>query len=222
MANLTLVIGDQNLSSWSLRPWILLRHLQLPFRQVKLKLHSDAPGAEKEGYAGEFRHRIAQYSPAGRVPVLLHDDLHIWDSLAICEYLNELTQGGAWPQDAKLRAHARAVSAEMHSGFAALRELWSMNTTARNLDVPLNAAGLANVRRIDELWSDCRQRYATRGPWLFGSYSVADAMYAPVVLRFNGYGAKLSTAATEYFTTVMTDAAMKQWITEARAEVALP
>jgi glutathione S-transferase len=220
MANLTLVIGDQNLSSWSLRPWILLRHLQLPFRQIKLKLHSDALGAEDNGYAAEFRRRLAEYSPAGRVPVLLHDDLPIWDSLAICEYLNELTQGSAWPQDAKLRAHARAVSAEMHSGFAALRELWSMNTTARDLEVPLNAAGMANVSRIDELWSDCRRRYGSLGPWLFGSYSVADAMYAPVVLRFNSYGAKLSTTAREYFATVLADAEMKRWIADAQAEVA--
>jgi glutathione S-transferase len=220
MANLTLVIGDQNLSSWSLRPWILLRHLQLPFQQIKLKLHSDAPGAEEEGYAAEFRRRIAQYSPAGRVPVLVDNDVYIWDSLAICEYLNELAQGRAWPQDGKLRAHARAVSAEMHSGFAALRELWSMNTTGLHLDVPLSAAGLANVRRIDELWSDCRRRYGHLGPWLFGSYSVADAMYAPVVLRFNSYGAKLSTAASEYFATVMADAEMKRWIADAQAEVA--
>ena len=222
MPALTLIIGDHNLSSWSLRPWILLKHLGLPFQQIKLTLHSDAPGAEQDGYAREFRRRIAEYSPAGRVPVLLHDGLKIWDSMAICEYLNELSGGAAWPADTAQRAHARSVSAEMHSGFQALRQLWSMNTLGRDLQVPLTQLAATDVSRISQIWTDCRASASDQGPWLFGRYSIADAMYAPVALRFNTYGAKLPARAAEYLATVLGDPPMQQWFAEAAAEIASP
>ena len=123
------------------------------------------------------------------MPVLIDDELHVWDSLAIVEYLNEKVQGRAWPSDSAARAHARSVSAEMHSGFAALRQTWSMRALGTNPDVPLTPAAASDVARIDELWNECRRQYGAQGPWLFGEYSIADAMYAPVVLRFNHYGA---------------------------------
>ncbi len=206
---LTLVIGDKNLSSWSLRPWLLLRHLGLDFEEVRLPL--DTP---------RFRDEIGRYTPSRRVPVLLDGPLGIWDSLAICEYLDEKTGGRAWPEDAAARAHARSVSAEMHSGFAPLRTAWTMQAAVRGLDVPLSPSAQADVARIDEIWSACRARYAPLGPWLFGRYSIADAMYAPVALRFNTYGARLSQGAQDYFASTMQDPHLQEWIRGAEHELA--
>ena len=206
---LTLVIGDQNLSSWSLRPWMLLRHLGLDFEEVRLPL--DTPS---------FRDEIGRYSPSRRVPVLLDGDLAIWDSLAICEYLDEKTGGRAWPVEAAARARARSVSAEMHAGVAALRTAWTLRAAERGLDVPLSPTALADVARIDEIWSTCRAGCAGHGPWLFGRYSIADAMYAPVVLRFNTYGARLSHGAQGYFASTMQDAHLQEWIRGAEHELA--
>jgi glutathione S-transferase len=207
---LTLVIGDRQLSSWSLRPWILLRHLGIPFEEISLRL--DTP---------RFHEEIGRYSPAGRVPVLLDGALAIWDSLAICEYLNERVEGAAWPDAPDERALARAISAEMHSGFAALRSRWSLRAADTGLEVPLDDAGRADLARVEAIWSDCRTRSAPRGPWLFGArYSIADAMYAPVVLRFNSYGATLSPAARAYFEHAMTDQHLLDWIRGAHEEIA--
>lgn len=205
---LKLVIGDKNLSSWSLRPWLLLRHLGLDFEEISLPL--DTP---------RFRDEIVRYSPAHRVPVLLEGGLRVWDSLAICEYLHEKSGGRAWPGEAAARAHARSVSAEMHSGFAALRTAWSMRAAVRGLDVPPGPAAETDIARIDEIWCDCRARYATEGPWLFGRYCIADAMYAPVALRFDTYGARLSAAAGEYFATVLRDPHLQEWVRGAELEV---
>lgn len=209
---LTLVIGDKNLSSWSLRPWLLLKHFDVEFREIRLKL--DTP---------EFRSQVRQYSAALYVPVLIEDELHIWDSLAIAEYLNEKLGGRAWPTDPKLRAHARSISAEMHSGFSTLRQTWPMKATGRNPHVPLPPAGRADVARIAEIWQDCRTRHAALGPWLFGTFSIADAMYAPVVLRFNHYGDDtlgLSKPARAYFEHVLQDPNMRSWIRDAEQELA--
>ena len=206
---LTLVIGDKQLSSWSLRPWILLRHLDVPFREIGLQL--DTPG---------FASAIRQYSAAARVPVLIDGELHVWDSLAIVEYVNEKTSGRAWPADSAARAHARSISAEMHSGFSALRQHWPMKAASTQLQIALPPAGQSDVARIDDLWQELRSRYAKAGPWLFGSYSAADAMYAPVVLRFNSYGAQLSETSAAYAAHVLRDPAMIEWIDGARAEIA--
>jgi glutathione S-transferase len=151
--------------------------------------------------------------------VLIDGDRHIWDSLAIAEYLSEQSGAQGWPTDPAKRAHARSVSAEMHSGFSALRQLWPMQAMAR-LVVPPTAAAASDIARIDALWQDCRARYSNEGPWLFGSYCIADAMYAPVVLRFNTYGAKLSTAANAYIQQTMSDAHMQEWLRDAQREVA--
>jgi glutathione S-transferase len=207
MRRFTLVIGNKNYSSWSLRAWIALRHLGLEFDELQIRL--DTP---------ETHEALERYAPSARVPVLRSDDLTVWDSQAICEFAAELT-GRGWPQPLEARAVARAVSAEMHSGFATLRSLWPMNARARNRRTAMTAALAADVERIDEIWNDCRHRFGSGGPWLFGAdYTIADAMYAPVVLRFNTYGARVSETARWYMATVLEDAALQEWITAARAE----
>lgn len=206
---LSLVIGNRQLSSWSLRPWLVLRHLGVPFREIPLTL--DVPA---------FAPSIRQYSPAGRVPVLIDGDVAVWDSLAIIEYSNEKSGGRAWPADPAQRAHARSISAEMHSGFSTLRKHWPMQAASIGLRVPLPSEGQEDVARIDEIWRDCRNRYGDVGPWLFGSYSAADAMYAPVVLRFRSYGASVSSESAAYMEQTLSDAALKEWLAGAQAEVA--
>lgn len=206
MSELTLVIGDRNYSSWSLRAWILMRHLELPFEVVHVRL--DTP---------EFKDEIARHGPTGRVPVLKHHDLVVWDSLAICEYVAELT-GKGWPEDARARAVARSVCCEMHSGFANLRLEWPMNARARNRHTVMTPGLEADVDRIDEIWMDCRRRFGAKGPWLFGEYTVADAMFAPVVLRFNTYRAQLSDMARWYVATALADPALQEWVLAAQEE----
>ncbi|HWZ64819.1 MAG TPA: glutathione S-transferase family protein [Steroidobacteraceae bacterium] len=207
MARVTLVIGNKNYSSWSLRAWIALRHLGLEFDELQIRLNTP-----------ETHEALERYAPSARVPVLRSGELTVWDSQAICEFAAELT-GRGWPQPPEARAVARAVSAEMHSGFATLRSLWPMNARARNRRTAMTAALAADVERIDEIWNDCRHRFGSGGPWLFGAdYTIADAMYAPVVLRFNTYGARVSETARWYMATVLEDAALQEWITAARAE----
>jgi glutathione S-transferase len=206
MSELHLIIGNKNYSSWSLRPWVLMRHLGLTFRETVVPL--DRP---------ETRQQIAQYGPSGRVPVLHHGPLVIWDSLAICEYLAEIS-ARAWPAAQPARAVARSVAAEMHSGFTSLRSEWPMNARACGRRTPVTPELAADIARIDAIWSHCRQQFGQAGRWLFGSYTAADAMYAPVVLRFNTYGAQLSQTAASYVATALEDPALQDWITAARGE----
>ena len=206
MNDLLLAMGNKNYSSWSLRPWMLLKHLGLPFEERVLQL--DTP---------QFASEVAGLSPTRRVPVLRHGELWIWDSLAICEYACELA-GRGWPQDRAARAVARSACAEMHSGFEALRSQWPMNARATGRRTPPDAARDANVARIQQLWAECRTRFGARGPWLFGEYSVADAMYAPVVLRFRTYGAQPGGAAAAYVETALADPHLQSWIAAAAAE----
>jgi glutathione S-transferase len=207
MSELTLVIGNKNYSSWSLRPWLLMKHLGVSFREHLIQLSVESTRGE-----------IDKQGPSGRVPVLRDGELCVWDSLAICEYIAEL-KGSGWPKDAKARAVARSVAAEMHSGFVNLRSQWPMNARARNRSTPMTPTLEADVKRIDDLWTDCRRRFgAGKGPWLFGEFSVADAMYAPVVLRFNTYGAQLSATAREYLNAVLEDRYVKEWMGAAEQE----
>jgi glutathione S-transferase len=203
---LTLVIANRNYSSWSLRAWLALKYAGVAFEEIVIPL--DTPATRDE---------IERYSPSGRLPVLRVDQLAVWDSLAICEYIHELT-GRGWPAAPAARATARAISAEMHSGFATLRSLWPMNARARNRRTATTAALAADVERIDEIWNDCRHRFGGGGPWLFGEYSIADAMYAPVVLRFNTYGARISDTARWYMASVLEDTALQQWLQAAKQE----
>jgi glutathione S-transferase len=206
MAPLTLVIGNKNYSSWSLRAWLLMRHVGIDFEEILVRLDT-----------ADTRESLEQHGPSGRVPVLRHGALAVWDSFAICEYVAELT-GRGWPRSREARAVARSVCAEMHSGFTTLRSLWPMNARARNRRSVVTAALEADVERIDELWNDCRGRFGVGGVWLFGEYSVADAMYAPVVLRFNTYGARISQTARWYMASVLEDAALQEWLQAAKQE----
>ena len=206
MDELLLTIGNKNYSSWSLRPWILMKHLGLAFHERLMPL--DTP---------EFARDIAAASPTRRVPFLKHGELLIWDSLAICEYVCELA-GRGWPPDRRARAVARSVCAEMHSGFSILRSQWPMNARADNRHTAQNPERSADIARIEDLWADCRARFGGGGPWLFGDYSVADAMYAPVVLRFRTYGARLRETSAAYVATVLADAPMRDWLKSAAAE----
>jgi len=206
MEPLTLVIGNKNYSSWSLRPWLLLKHVGVPFEEIVIVLN-----------AARTREQIERHGPSGRVPVLRHGSLRVWDSLAICEYVAELT-GKGWPLPREARAVARSVCAEMHSGFTTLRSLWPMNARARNRHTAVTVALEADVERIDEIWNDCRGRFGSGGPWLFGEYSIADAMYAPVVLRFNTYGARISQTARWYMASVLEDGALQEWLQAAKHE----
>lgn len=203
--SLTLVIGNKNYSSWSLRPWLLMKHAGLEFKEVQIRLH--VPGHTAE---------ILKYNPAGRVPTLIDGELHIWDSIAICEYIAEKT-GFGWPKQPAARAHARSVSAEMHSGFQDLRNQCPFNARARKR-VPQTPELVHDVRRVDDIWRDCRERHSAAGPWLFGGFTIADAMFAPVALRFNTYGIEVSVSSAAYVETVLADRHVADWMRAAQAE----
>jgi glutathione S-transferase len=206
MSELLLTIGNKNYSSWSLRPWIFMKHVGLAFDERLIPL--DTP---------EFARDIVAISPTRRVPILQHGSLLVWDSLSICEYASELA-GRGWPADRATRAVARSVCAEMHAGFSILRSQWPMNARASGRRTAVNPERSADVARIEDLWADCRTRFGSEGPWLFGDYSVADAMFAPVVLRLRTYGAHLRQSSEEYVATVLSDAHMRDWLAAAEAE----
>ncbi len=207
MSELQLVVGSRNYSSWSLRPWLLMKHLGLDF--IELQFELDTP---------EFEAEIAKLSPTGRVPVLMHGAIRVWESLAICEYVSELAGGRGWPRDAGQRAQARSIAAEMHSGFAALRAACPMNARASGRRVPMTPSLERDLRRIDAIWSGCRRDYGDLGPCLFGGFSIADAMFAPVVLRVRCYGLPLSELAQRYQETMLSDMHLIEWIEASRRE----
>lgn len=201
MSALTLVIGTCNYSSWSLRPWLLLRQLGVEFSARQY--HFGTP---------EFESEVPKLSPTRLVPVLIHGERHIWESLAICEYVSELAGGRGWPADAGTRAVARSVATEMHAGFHALRATCPMNARATGRRVPMTPPLEQDLRRIDSVWSGCRRDHGERGPFLFGEFSVADAMYAPVVLRIRSYGLPLTELAARYQQTMLDDRHLREWI----------
>lgn len=205
---LTLYIGNKNYSSWSLRPWLLMRQLGLPFEERKLALDSEA-----------FYREIATVSPAHRVPVLVADGFAVWDSLAIAEFLADAHPDlGVWPDDPRARARARSVCAEMHSGFSALRSQLAVNIEARLPGALWNLEVQADIDRIASMWSTLRAEHAAGGPFLFGRFSAADAFYAPVITRFDTYGVELDPACEEYRKAVHALPAMREWIAAALEE----
>lgn len=213
IARPVLVIGNKNYSSWSLRPWLLLRQHRIAFDEMRLPL--DTP---------QFASGIRRWSPSGRVPVLQHGDLTVWDSLAICEYADEtfLDRTG-WPADAAARAIARSVSAEMHAGFQALRSALPMNCRRRVSGFVADAAAQRDIARVCALWRDCRARFGAAGDFLFGGFSIADAMYAPVALRFVTYGIALDAGARAYVDALLALPALQEWLRDSATETeALP
>jgi glutathione S-transferase len=206
-AGLKLVIGNKNYSSWSMRPWVAMTAFGIPFEEVRISL--DRPDTSS---------RIAGHSAAGRVPVLMAGELTVWDSLAICEYLAEqFPDKGMWPRDVAARATARSICAEMHSGFTGLRGAMWMNVRASFPGKGRTPAAQADIARICEIWEDCLAR---SGPhhFLFGDFSIADAYFAPVVMRFRTYAVWVPPALQAYMDRVVAHPAVAQWIAEANKE----
>lgn len=205
---LVLVIGNKNYSSWSMRPWLLLKQAGIPFREKQVWLR-ETDSAET----------IQKLSPGGRVPVLIDGRTKVWESLAICEYLAEkYPRAGVWPQDKEARTLARCISNEMHAGFQELRKAMPFNCRAR---IPLTEfpdAVRGDLARIFEIWEGCRKNYGRKGAFLFGKFTAADAMYAPICLRFQTYGVKLSPSCTAYSQSVINLPAVQVWIEAARKE----
>ena len=207
---LTLVIGNKNYSSWSLRPWLLMRHFGLQFQEVMLPL--DTP---------EFFRRIPDYSPTGRVPALHVDEDVVWDSLAICETVNERwLDGRGWPDDPRARAAARSAACEMHSGFGALRSQLPMNCRRQPRTPHWDAAAARDAARIEAIWEDLRGRFGAGGDFLCGPFGIVDAMFAPVCVRLRGYGVPVSSSSRAYMQSVFDLPAMREWQAAAEAEPA--
>lgn len=210
MTRPVLVIGNRNYSSWSLRPWLLLRQFGVEFDEVVLAL--DTP---------EFAAQALRHSPTGKVSALRDGDLVLWDSLAICEYANERWLGGrGWPPELPRRALARAAAAEMHSGFAALRTQLPMNSRRRPDGYRWDAAAQRDIDRVQALWRTLRREHGAGGDFLFGGFGIVDAMFAPVAIRFDGYGVALDDTAAAYLQALSALPALRQWRQAAEQESA--
>jgi glutathione S-transferase len=208
MAGLTLVIGNKNYSSWSMRPWVLMKQLGIPFDEVKLRFHS-----------GEWDAQIERWSPSRLVPVLWRGDQSVWDSLAIMETLHEwYPRLQVWPEDEAARVLARAASAEMHSGFRDLRASMPMNIRASHPGKGMKPEVQANIDRIRHLWGEARKRHGGGGRFLFGAFGAADAMFAPVVMRFKTYGVALDAESQRYCEAMLAAPGVRAWIDEALQE----
>jgi glutathione S-transferase len=208
MTNLTLVIGNKNYSSWSLRPWLVMKQFGLEFNEIYIPLYQQESSA-----------KILQYSPSGKVPALRHDSQTVWDSLAICEYLAEtFPDFNWWPSNKNARTIARCISAEMHSGFLNLREHMSMNCRAKYPGKGMTRGVQQDINRITTIWRECRQNYGASGDMLFGEFTIADAMYAPVVLRFITYGVELDNVCQKYANAILGLPSLQEWLKAAQVE----
>jgi glutathione S-transferase len=208
MNDLTLVIGNKNYSSWSLRPWLAMKQMGLDFAEIFIPLYTPTAGQE-----------ILKYSPAGKVPILIDGEITVWDSLAICEYLAEKLPHLPWlPENSRSRAVCRSICAEMHSGFPNVRSHLPMNMRARISDRPLTSEVESEVQRIIEIWRDCRERFGSEGELLFGKFTLADAMFAPVVSRFTTYQVTLDPICQRYYEAIWALPAMQEWMRIAQTE----
>lgn len=207
MKDIRLVIGNKNHSTWSLCPWLLLKMFDVEFEEILIALYQDNT-AEKLG----------PYSPSLKVPVLLHKEVTVWDSLAICEYVSEVVvEGAGWPANPKRKANARSITAEMHSEFPTLKSEWPMNCKTSFRLSPSEEL-INEIARIDAIWSCCRRRYGENGNYLYGRFSIADCMFAPVAVCFDTYGAELSSEANTYVQTLLDNPFVQKWITLGRRE----
>lgn len=203
-----LTIANKLYSSWSMRPWVLMTALGIRFEETVIPM-----------YFPDSKARMLDVSPTGKMPFLTDGDVRIWESLAIVEYLHEkFPDKGVWPSDPKARAHARAVSSEMHAGFQALRNACPMNLGKRFHPRDLGPDVEGDVRRLDGMWSDCRRRFKGTGDYLFGNFSAADAMFAPVVTRLDTYQVPVAIETRQYMNAVLAHPAFQKWRHEALAE----
>ena len=203
-----LIIGNKNYSSWSLRPWLLLKEHGLAFEEIRIALFEHNTYQE-----------LRKYTDAAKVPVVHDGDVVVWDSLAICEYISETYLDGlGWPADKQMRAQARSISCEMHSGFFAIRESMPMNVRALGRNITISEEMQNEISRIDQIWSAARAKHAQQGPWLFGEFSIADCMYAPMVFRFNTYNIVVSEGSREYMQFVLSNSHLELWQEQSMAE----
>jgi glutathione S-transferase len=208
MAELKLVIGSKTYSSWSLRPWLLLRYHNVPFKEVTIALNQP-----------DSKERIAEFSPSGRVPVLLNGSEKVWESLAICDYAAEtLKLPAAWPPDLAQKYQARSLACEMHAGFADLRRELPMDCRRPPAPHSYSAAVTADIARIRQIWRECRQSHAKGGEWLFGKFGIVDAMFAPVVLRLHSYGVPVDGPERDYMNSMLNLPALREWLGAAMLE----
>ena len=203
-----LIIGNKNYSSWSLRPWLLLSMYDIPFEEIRVPLFTEST-----------QETLSRYTNAGKVPVLHDGDIVVWDSLAICEYISEqYLAGKGWPVEVAVRAQARSCCAEMHSGFSHLRQKMPMNCRASGRKVEITPELEADIKRIIRLWSDLRGKYSDKGSWLFGEFSIADCMFAPVVTRFRTYDVTVPEICSAYMESVLANEKMQLWYQQAAEE----
>lgn len=208
MSNLMLVIGNKNYSSWSLRPWLFLKHHNIDFKENRVPLFVESTASQLEEYGSDFK-----------VPVLKDSDLIVWDSLSILEYVSEVyLGGGGWPDEPEVRSVARSVSSEMHSSYTNVRSEMPMNCRKKFEKINLSQGAEREIGRITSLWRTCRTGYGEGGEWLFGDFSIADAMFAPVALRFNGYSVPLSGIEAEYVQSVLNHPAIIEWVEAGKQE----
>jgi glutathione S-transferase len=202
MTPFTLIIGNKNYSSWSLRPWLVLKQIGVEFTEIRIPLYT--PDAQSE---------ILKYSPAGKVPILHHGQHRVWESIAICEYLAEcFPTAQLWPLDPQARAMARSVSAEMHAGFQHLRQNMPMNCRATYPGKGMTPDVAKDIERVTAIWQDCRQQFGSGGNLLLGQFTIADAMFAPVVLRFITYGVQLDVISAAYVDAMYALPALQEWV----------
>lgn len=208
MAEFTLVVANKNYSSWSLRGWLALKATGAEFEEIVVPLRE-----------ADTRTTLLRYSPSGKAPCLIHGSVTVWESLAICEYLAEIfPNAGLWPNDRAARAHARAIASEMHAGFIALRRGLPMNIRAKQDPFALSEEVQQDINRIEAIWRESRDRFGNGGPFLFGDFGIADAMYAPVAARFTTYSLTLGEESSHYCEAIMAHPFMVEWREAARSE----
>lgn len=208
MSDLTLIIGNKNYSSWSLRPWIFMKQHQLDFKEIRVALFTKTTNEQ-----------LSQYNSDFKVPILQDGDLVLWDSLSILEYLSEqYLDSRGWPGEINARAIARSISCEMHSSYSHLRHELPMNCRKQFQNIQLSAQATTEIQRITGLWRNCRTKYGDNGEWLFGQYTIADAMFAPIALRLHGYSIALDTIEQSYVQSVLNQPSIKQWMEAGRIE----
>ena len=208
MSNLTLIIGNKNYSSWSLRPWVFMKQNQIEFDEKRVPLFTETTDEE-----------LSQYNSDFKVPVLKDGDLIVWDSLAILEYISEnYLESDGWPREVSARAMARSMSCEMHSSFFNVRNELPMNCRKKFQNIKLSSEAKSEIERIKALWQQCRTRFGTAGEWLFGEYSIADAMFAPIALRLSGYNIPLDGVEQAYVQSVLRQPCIVEWVAAGKIE----